>query len=323
MQDQLEQWSQVRTLRICFGGDLMIGRLVGEYLEQNPDHSIWGDLKPYLERCDINIVNLETTLTTSDKKVEKVFNFKAHPKCVKTLLDAPIHAINLANNHILDYSLEGALETLESLDRTKIPHVGFGQNREEAISPVILEKRGVRIGLLGCTDNEPTWKPNTFYIEVGDLEAIKKTIEELRQKVDILILSIHWGPNMRTRPTKAFQAFAHSLIDLGVDIIHGHSAHIFQGVEVYKNRLILYDTGDLVDDYMIDPLLRNDLSFLFIVEVDKKGPLSLKLIPTRIENFEVNLAKGEDAEASLLKMQDLSFCDFNKKEGKLMIKLPH
>ena len=91
-----------------------------------------------------------------------------------------------------------------------------------------------------------------------------------------------------------------------MSVLHGHSAHIFQGVEVYQNKLILYDTGDFVDDYYVDPFLRNDYSFLFIVEADKTGIRSLRMTPTRIMNFQVNCAKGKDAQKIKNRMKQLS-----------------
>jgi len=131
-------------------------------------------------------------------------------------------------------------------------------------------------------------------------------IIQLRPQVDLLILSIHWGPNMEERPTPNFKDFAHQLIEIGVDIIHGHSAHLFQGIEVYKKKIILYDTGDFIDDYYVDPYLRNDRSFFFIVEADKQELCKLRLIPALISNFQVNKAEGKDAEETLNRMQQLS-----------------
>lgn len=303
--------SREQRITIGFGGDVMIGRLVNEHLAYVPPSYIWGDLLPLLKTTDLNIVNLEAALTTCNKEVPKVFNFKSDPKNVRVLSEGRIDLVNLANNHVLDYSEEGLIETLNVLDEAGILHVGAGKNIHEAAKAVILERKGVRIGILGCTDNEPTWlaaetRPGTRYIAIGDIQALKNDIDTLRAQVDILIVSIHWGPNMRERPAKGFVQFAHALIDNGVDIIHGHSAHIFQGVETYRNGVILYDTGDFVDDYYVDPRLRNDRSFFFLVEVSKKGYCSFRLVPVLISNFQVNHAPPEDAQESLRRMQVLS-----------------
>ena len=108
----------------------------------------------------------------------------------------------------------------------------------------------------------------------------------------MLILTLHWGPNKREFPNGRFIHFAHELIDSGVDIIHGHSASL-QGIEVYKGKPILYDTGDFIDDYAVDPYLRNDYSFLFEVEL-KKQIGKLTLIPVVIKTMRWNKAGKKD-----------------------------
>ncbi len=294
------------TLHIGLAGDVMIGRLVDEY-----GGPIWGDMLPVIKECDFTLINLEAALTHSQHIVPKVFNFKSNLTHVSWLKEALIDAVNLANNHVLDYDVEGLLETLTTLDKADILHVGGGRSATEAKAPAIKEIKGITIGILGITDNEPGWRAGKHsaginFVEVGDVDAVKEDILALRKKVDILIVSQHIGPNMVERPSKSKVHFAHALIDLGVDIIHSHSAHIFQGVEVYKKKLILYDSGDFVDDYYVDPHLRNDRTFFFRVDVDKNGPKKLTLIPALISNFQVNHAKGEDKEACLSRMIALS-----------------
>jgi len=299
------------TLTIGLTGDVMIGRLTNEALSYRKPASLWGDLLPLMQETDFTLINLEAALTTSEKAVPKVFNFKADPEKIQALIEGSVSVANLANNHVLDYDVEGLLETLETLDHAHIQHVGAGKNATEARKPVILSKNGIKIGILGYTDNEPPWiatkqSPGTRYIKVGDIETIQNDVKQVRDQVDIVIVTIHWGPNMRERPTPDFVEFAHQMIDNGVDIIHGHSAHIFQGVEVYQGGLILYDTGECVDDYYVDRILRNDRSFFFIVEVNKKGFQQLRLVPIFISNCQVNLAQGSDKAETLKRMQMLS-----------------
>lgn len=305
--------SERAFLSIGFTGDVMIGRLVEEVLTESDPSYIWGDTLPVLNSTDINIINLEAALTNSDRAIYKTFNFRAKPERVEVLKLASVDVVNLANNHTLDYSEEGLIETLKVLKNAKIPYVGAGENLDEARMPVIIERKGVKVGILGFTDNEPSWiatkhSPGTNYIDINmrGLEVVKDAVEKLRKDVDIVILSIHWGPNMRERPTQRFQEFARGVIDSGVDIFHGHSAHIFQGIEIYKKKVIFYDTGDFVDDYYVDPVLRNDHSFFNIAEVSKDGIAAVRLIPTHIGNCQVNLARGIEKEETMKRMQMLS-----------------
>ncbi|MGA8164527.1 MAG: CapA family protein [Waddliaceae bacterium] len=301
------------SIIIGLTGDVMMGRLVDEALSKRDPSYVWGDTLHVLRQTDLNLINLETTLTLSEEEVPKVFNFKAKPERVEALTLASVDVANLANNHILDYSYEGLIETLSVLDRAGIDHIGAGLNIEEAKKPLIVDILGVKVGIVGCTDNEPTWKaqeqaPGVHFVEINEKgrEDIARQARKLRDQVDCLILTIHWGPNMRERPPEHFRSFARELIEEGVDIFHGHSAHIFQGVEVYGDGVIFYDTGDFVDDYWVDPVLANDRSFLFLVEAAKEGIVGIRLIPTVIDNCQVSFAKGREKKVAMNRMIQLS-----------------
>ena len=304
-------------LHIGLTGDVMLGRTLDSIISRRGYNYPWGDVLGLMNNTDLNLINLETTLTHSAQEVSKRFNFKATPDKIQSLVNANITIANLANNHILDFSEAGLLETLGTLDKRGIEHVGAGKNMEDASRPVVLTRKNVRVGVLGLTDNEPDWKtngqPGVNYIDLARNEGVEKTInaiEKLRQETDIIIVSIHWGPNMQSKPSREFIQFAHAMIDHGANVIHGHSAHILQGIECYDSNLILYDTGDFVDDYAVDTDLRNDLSAFFILTLNKSGVLSLKIIPVRIFNYQVNQAIDEDYTWVINQMKRLS-SDFN------------
>lgn len=304
-------------LTIGFAGDVMLGRTLDRIIAERGYLYPWGDVLPLMKKTDLNIINLETALTYSEEQVFKTFNFKATPDKVQSLIEARVTLVNLANNHVLDFDQAGLIETLETLDNAGIKHVGAGLNLADAEAPVILLKNGIRLGVLGLTDNEPTWKagsePGINYIDIGnkkDVNRILSSIENLRKETDIVIVSIHWGPNMVEEPFPEFIRFAHEMIDIGASVIHGHSAHIFQGIESYKGGLILYDTGDFVDDYVVEPELRNDLSAFFVLTIDKAGLVNLSLIPVRIVDYQATRAEKADFDRVIARMQKLS-SDFN------------
>jgi poly-gamma-glutamate synthesis protein (capsule biosynthesis protein) len=300
-------------LSIGLAGDVMIGRGVDPIITQYGYAYPWGNVLPVLRQADINIINLETALTFSNHKVQKVFNFRATPDKVQTLVEAHITLANLANNHILDYSEEGLVETICALNAAGIQHVGAGMNYDEAARPEIILKKDVRLGLLGFTDNEPSWKAGqekggTCYINIPkakDREEALTAIRQLKEITDCVVVSIHWGYNMVEKPSFSFIDFAHQMVDAGADIIHGHSAHIFQAIEAYHQKLILYDTGDFVDDYMIHEDLRNDRSFLFLINMHKNEIKELKLVPVVISECQVNLAEEFEYKWSIRRMQQL------------------
>ncbi len=296
---------------IVFAGDTMLGRLVNKVIQGKGYKYVWGNTIPLLNQADLRIINLETTLTKSTNKVPKVFNFKSDPQHVASLKEANISVVSLANNHIKDFGNEGLVETIKTLQDANIKYIGAGKDEQQARSPLIVRKNNLVLGILGATDNEPDWiatkdNPGTNYFHVDQIDQLLADIKRLKQEVDIVIVSLHWGPNMRERPSQPYIDAAHAMIDAGADIIQGHSAHIFQGIEIYQEKLILYDTGDFVDDYQVDPKLRNDWSFLFFVTVAKNKIESVKLVPIKISNMQVNIAKEPEKSEILHRMQKLS-----------------
>lgn len=302
---------------ILFTGDVMLGRLVGEALLRYGVAYPWGNVLPELHRADLRIVNLECVI--SDKgspwsRWEKVFHFCANPLAIEALKLARIDCVVIANNHVLDYEEEAFLQMLELLEAAGIPYLGAGRNLEDARRPVILQAPGLQIGMVAFTDNEPGWKatataPGTNYLPVApeSVPVLREGLQEARSLgADLLVVSAHWGPNMRLWPTPRFREFAHAVIEAGADVFHGHSAHLFQGIEVYKGKPILYDCGEFVDDYAVDPELRNDWGLLYRLNIEPAKTSRLELIPLFIHGCQVNLARGSEQQAILERARRLS-----------------
>ncbi len=296
-----------RPLTLAFAGDVMLGRLVNESLAGGNYACPWGDLLPVLRPVDLFLVNLECALTARTQRWSdggyKPFYFRADPAAVATLQLGRVNFASLANNHIEDFGPEGLRDTLDVLDRAGIAHAGAGVHRSAAREPARLTVDGTRIGVVAFADYPEEWRatatgPGINYTPVSlDLEHfddVRQALAAAREQADVVVFSIHWGPNMCARPTPDFRKFARAVIDAGADIFWGHSAHIVQGVEPRRGRLILYDTGDFIDDYAVDDYLRNDLSALFLVRLSPPVVEELEVVPVRIEDMQVNLARGRE-----------------------------
>jgi poly-gamma-glutamate synthesis protein (capsule biosynthesis protein) len=325
-------------ITLALMGDVMLGRRVAEALgyRMRPEEP-WGDVTPLLNDSDLRIINLECAITDNKRpwtRTPKVFHFRTPSSAVETLRTARIDACSLANNHTLDFEEQGLLDTLKHLDAAGILHAGAGRDREEAAEPAILTVSAdrCRVALLAFTDNEPpfaagTHRPGTNYLPVSLRPAVLRKVERAVSAArvmgaDTVVFSNHWGPNMVQRPKRIFRRFARAVIDLGVDIYYGHSAHVFQGVEIYRGKPILYDTGDFIDDYAVNHELRNDWSFLFRVSVAEGGFERLDLVPVKLSYARVDLATGGEREAVLNRMEQLSAemgTVFARREGTLVL----
>ncbi|MGF1624906.1 MAG: CapA family protein [Alphaproteobacteria bacterium] len=307
------------SVRLGFVGDVMLAREFNFVLDEHPPDWVWGDVLPEMAACDAVIGNLECPITEHARRwrwgVTKAFHFRARPRAVDVLRAGNLRAVNLANNHMLDHGRQGLADTLDFLDRGGIAHCGAGLDAERAAAPAVFAAGGLRIGMLGVTDNVPEFgaganRPGTNMRKIGPdrplVGELTARIEALRsQGVDLVVLSLHWGPNFRVQPPARFRAFAHAMIDRGVDIVHGHSAHITQAVEAYRDRLILYDTGDFICDYWRFPGHQNLWSFFFRVTVEGARPVGLEMLPVTLVAGSVRRAAGPAAEGVIARMLGL------------------
>ena len=292
-------------LTLAIAGDVMLGRLVNETIVTEGFAYPWGDVLPARDGADLFLINLECALAASTRRWsdggEKAFYFRAEPSAVETLRLGRVDFVALANNHAGDFGDEGLAETLRVLDEAGIAHAGAGPTLGAARTPARLTSNGVRVAVVALADYPRAWaatdrSPGINFVTPDVTDAgfgdVRSAIAEARRDADVVVFSIHWGPNMRARPTATFRAFAQQVIDAGVDIFWGHSAHVVQGIELWHRGVILYDTGDFIDDYAIDPELRNDLSALFFVRVAPSGVEQVELLPVQIDDMQVNVARG-------------------------------
>lgn len=302
-------------MRLVLLGDVMLGRLVNDRLRQAPAAFPWGDTLPVLAQADARFANLECVLADGGEPQRgKVFHFRSDLKNVATLTAAGINAVSLANNHVLDYGVDAFRETLPALDRSGILHAGAGPDRDAARRPAITNLGNTAVAFIAFTDNEPDWeagprRPGVYYVPVdaGDsrVRELLALVRRTRATVGLLVVSAHWGGNWGAEVPSAHRDLGRSLVDAGADVVFGHSAHIFRGVEIYRGRPLVYSAGDFVDDYAVDPGERNDESFIFVVETAADVPARVRLFPTIIAGFQARLA-GKSSLRIAERMQRLS-----------------
>lgn len=278
---------------------------------------VWGDALEELDRVqpDLRIVNLETSITTSEDHEPKGINYRMHPANVECLASARIDCCVLANNHVLDWGRRGLSETLRALRQAKIQTAGAGENLEEAQRPATFELRQggrVLIYAIGGPDCgiPPVWaagEERSGVSYVPDFShrtaaSLAGRIAAARRPGDIVVVSIHWGSNWGYTPPKEHRDFAQRLIDAGAaDVIHGHSSHHPKGIEIRRNRPIIYGCGDFLNDYEgIGGYeeFRGDLVLMYLPTLAlPSGELQkMELKGFQVRRFQLRRASRRDAE---------------------------
>lgn len=278
---------------------------------------VWGDALAELERRapDVRIINLETAVTRSnDYWRSKGINYRMSPQNLPCLTAAGIDACALANNHLLDWGYAGLDETLEALGEANIKTAGAGRDATQAAAPALLKTRGTGRVIMFSFGLENSGIPSRWAASkekpginlLGELtdatvRRIKEDVEREKRAGDIAVASIHWGSNWGYAIDPEEREFARGLIDqAGIDVIHGHSSHHFKGIEVYREKPILYGCGDFLDDYEgIGGYeeFRSDLVLMYFVSMERRtGRLGeLKMVPMRIKRFRLHRVSEQDA----------------------------
>jgi poly-gamma-glutamate synthesis protein (capsule biosynthesis protein) len=278
---------------------------------------VWGDALVELRRRrpEARIVNLETSITAGGEHWPgKGIHYRMHPDNTPLLTAAGIDVCALANNHVLDWGYGGLSETLATLRRARVGTAGAGRDRAEAEAPAVVETAGkgrVIVFSLGAPSSgiPEAWvaaadRPGVNLLPELSAEAVGRIGEQVRgvkRPGDVVVVSIHWGGNWGYDIPAAHRQFAHLLLDrAGVDLVHGHSSHHAQGIEVYRGKLILYGCGDLVTDYEgIGGYeeFRGDLGLMYFVRLDTAtGKLAgLEMVPVQMRRFRLGRASRQDA----------------------------
>jgi poly-gamma-glutamate capsule biosynthesis protein CapA/YwtB (metallophosphatase superfamily) len=274
---------------------------------------IWGDALAELDRVApaARVINLETSITTSDAWEPKGINYRMHPGNLPCLAAARIDCCVLANNHVMDWGPEGLDETLGALRGEGIGTAGAGRGPAEATEPGVVSRGDSRVLVFGFAGPD-CGVPKSWAAEDGELgvallpdysrascDDVLDAVRAHRSGGDLVVLSIHWGGNWGYAVPDAHRKFAHRLIDSGaVDVVHGHSSHHPRGLEVHAGKPILYGCGDFLNDYEgISGYehYRDDLVLMYLVTLDAGELVRLRMVPFRIVRFGLRRATEPDA----------------------------
>jgi poly-gamma-glutamate capsule biosynthesis protein CapA/YwtB (metallophosphatase superfamily) len=273
--------------------------------EQIAPTGMFGALAELFRGTDFSFLNVEHPLSQKGTPVRgKRFLHRGRNEHVQGLVEAGVSAINLANNHILDFGDDALLDTIDQLEKNRIPYFGAGANIDVASAPLIAEKNGIKIGLLGYTSTLPTGfaagprmagvnplRVRTAYrpaynldelpgtapiIETWpaseDLARLTSQVSALKQIVDVVLVYVHWGVSMVPQVHEHQRAIGQAAIDAGAGAVFGGHQHVVSAVEFHRGNPIVHCTGDLVFD-VVEPWFDDstERNFLFGATLTKNG----------------------------------------------------
>ena len=274
------------------------------------------EVKGRLQQADATFGNLECAVSNRGAPLPgKGIWLRAKPEVMTELKECGFDILSVANNHSLDYDTEAFLDTLKYLDQAGIIPVGGGTDIIDARKGRIMEVNGLKIGFLAYTEMaDMVWSfqhPRKLKasetlpgVAPYEYESILQDVRSLRDQVDIVILSLHWGTEYAPAPSAQQREHAHGFIDAGADVILGHHPHVVQGVELYNQGLIAYSLGNFVFDQNWSNKTREGL----VMELTFKGSeiTAAKLLPVIIRESQPRFEQDEWAKQVAGKVQQYS-----------------
>ena len=255
---------------------------------------------------DIMVANNEFTISTRGTPLNKRYTFIADPKRLNIYKEMGVNLVSLANNHIYDYGIEAFNDTLKYLKEYDIPFVGAGSNISEAKKSFSFIAGGYKISFISSTRAEKNiitpgateTTPGVF--RCYDNTLLKETIKEAKEKSDYVVLLIHWGKEDSHDIEDIIKETGKEYIDEGADLIIGSHAHLLQGMEFYKNKLIAYNLGDFIFNRET-----KDTGILSVT-LNNSGNLTYKFIPCKQEDYKTSLLYNTEKERVLNNMNTYS-----------------
>lgn len=302
------------TIKISAIGDCTLGEdsnfrgnvFTSVYNSENDPAYFFSGVHDVLSKDDLTIANLEGPLTTRGEKAVKKFSFKGKPEYTKILTSGSVEAVNLANNHSMDYGTEALEDTMKYLKEDKIDYFGNGEK-------AIVEKNGIKIGLLGYKG----WN-NTSEVR----STIENDINEMKTKANLIIVTFHWGAEGAATPNNAQKALGKFAVDSGADLVLGHHPHVIQGIEEYNGKNIVYSLGNFCfggntnpkdkDTYIYQQSFTFDASKKLIKSNEaEKIPVSISSVKNR-NDYKPTVLEGEEKDRVLKKIETRSESINNK-----------
>ncbi|MDF2630314.1 MAG: putative poly-gamma-glutamate biosynthesis enzyme [Symbiobacteriaceae bacterium] len=276
------------TVRLVVVGDIMLDREPGEAIARGADP--FAGVSGVLQEADLAVGNLECVIATVGQKVPKAYNFRCHPRNV-AYLARYFAGLSLANNHSGDYGKDALVEQFGLLKAGGVGYFGGGMDAAEAHAPLVLERNGIRVALLGYNEVElRSYEagPATPGLAWSVDEKVVADIAAARTKADLVIVYPHWGYEYQGQPSERQQQLARLMIDAGADLVVGGHPHVTQTVEYYRDRLIVYSLGNFVfDDFNDVPPALNEpsrTSWMLRVTLDKTGLVAWDTVVARTDD---------------------------------------
>ncbi|MBT5338643.1 CapA family protein [Candidatus Falkowbacteria bacterium] len=287
-------------------GDVMLSRMVGQKMVKYDDyHYPFLKVQSLLSSADITFGNLESPIIAGSPVLTGSFVFRADPETAESLDWAGFDVMTLANNHSLNKDEAGLQSTFDHLKKYSIDYFGAAENLTELDNQLVIkEVNKYKVGFLGYAYGPDYYEAdNGPGIALMQESRLVKDVQNAKEKVDFLVVSMHDGVEYEHESNVHQQKFAHLAIDQGADLVIGHHPHVVQELEIYKDKYIFYSLGNFVFDQMWSEETRQGLAVKLRINMD--GVQEVEYFPVVIEDFAQPRLADEKEQENIMKYLQL------------------
>ncbi|HVM68914.1 MAG TPA: CapA family protein, partial [Gaiellaceae bacterium] len=275
----------VRPVVLAAGGDVNLGDRIGAAIADGGPDAPWAHVAPLLRAADLAVVNLECAVSDRGAPAAKQYVFRGAPRSLGGLARAGVDAVSVANNHAYDYGAEAFLDTLAHARRHGVAPFGGGRDLAAARRPVVLERGGLRVALLGYSDVRPLGvdaapgKPGTARADTG---WIAEDVRAARRRADVVVVYFHWGAELARTPDGRQRAFAEAALGAGAAVVLGAHPHVLQPLERRRGAVVAWSLGNFVFGAVSPGTTETGV---LLVRLARDGARGAELVPARIHGF--------------------------------------
>lgn len=273
----LKKEENIKKIKLLATGDGLIHSVIFKsYQNANGGFDFTpalSDVKDIVSDYDIAYYNQETPMGDATLDYSGYPRFYVPKEFGDAMMDAGFNTVSLASNHSLDRGEAGILQTVKYYKTTNLLYNGISDSKEMRNNYIIKEKNGITYTLLSYTTltnglSVPAGKD--YLLNIYDEEKVKEDIKNVRDKVDVLIVAMHWGEEYQSSPNDSQKQIAKTLTDAGVDIIIGNHPHILQPITKINDTIVMYSLGNFISNQYGNDDYNKLVGFMATLDITKK-----------------------------------------------------
>ena len=267
----VEEEPKEKRMSLIAVGDILIHESVykdayNKETDSYDFHYMFTDIEPIIKQYDLKFCNQESAIGGKTLGISGYPSFNSPDEIGDELVNLGFNLISLANNHTLDRGEDAALYSNSYWKSKGVITAGSYSSIEERNQVNVYEQNGIKYAFLAYTVSSNAKVRKDYLLNIYSADKAKSDIDAIKDQVDVIIVSMHWGREDTNTPTESQKQIAEYLSSLGVNIVIGHHPHVVQPVEYVNDTLVIYSLGNFISN-QLSLRLNNGIGLMYGIDI--------------------------------------------------------